>query len=230
MISKRIFCFLLFIPTLACAFKIYAPLRINSEIVQKYNHEVILDIYKSLGINAELIYVPEQEINERLKSGDFDAILSKISEEENIPNSIKIEPPLIENYSIYRWKLVNTPTNKTNIVVGSIKGVIAHTKSIIKNRNLFKKINYYHSYQALFDALKKGEVDSVLLSPIAIENEVPLLIKSQIEKIPGKLVTFNINHYIHRKHKVLNTKLSNEFIKRDKLKKLKYSDFLKSNK
>lgn len=216
----------LLLPGLSYGFKIYAPLRINSELVQAYNKEVILDIYKKIGIKkAEIVYIAEEEINAKLKSGDFDAVLSKISAENNIPNSIKIDPPIIKDYTVYRWKLKGSETKKTGIVVGSIRGVMANTKSIIKNRKIFKKIKYFKGYEALLNALKTNEVDSVLLSQLDIQNELSILLQDKIEKIPGALITYNINHYIHKNHALIQRKLHTEFKLRDQDGNLSFLDF-----
>ena len=70
-------------------------------MVQAYAQNVIIDSYKQIGIkNAQVVYVKESEINERLKSGDFDAVLNKISQESSILNSIMISPPLIKDYTV----------------------------------------------------------------------------------------------------------------------------------
>lgn len=219
------------LPLNALAFKIYAPVRIQSSLVQSYTKNVIVDAYNKIGIkNAVVYYVKEAEINYRLKSGDFDAVLNKVSQESSIPNSIKISPPLIKNYTVYRWYLKGTKPKMSNITVGIIKGVIAHTKGIIKKRAIFKKINHYNTFTELFNALKENKIDSILLSPLAINNEIASMIKNKLVKIPKKLISFDIHHYIHKKHKLIQNKLSNEFLLRDKKNELNYMDYAKTYK
>ena len=228
----KILSLLLVLPSLALAnvFKIYAPARLNSSLVRAYNQEVILDIYKSLHIRAKIIYVTEEEINERLKSGDFDAVVSKIEDEKMIPNSIKISPPLIENFSVYRYKLKETKLKTSSIVAGTIKGVLSNSKGIIKNRSIFKKIKSYNTYTDLMTALEKDEVDSILLSPLVYKNELDKEKANKLEQIPEELAHFSIHHYINKNQTIIVNGLRNQFKKRYREKTLLFSDFAKKYK
>lgn len=221
----KFFFFVLFFSKSILAFTIYAPERLSSDLVKAYNQNVILDIYTSIGINAQIIYIPEHKIQQRLKENRFDAVLAKMSDSSNVQNSIQINPPLLSNYKIYAWKRLGSKTIKKGIRIGAIKGVIAHTKTLIKNRSRYKTIKYYKDYGSLFSDLVKNKVDSIFLSDFEVLNELPFRFKKSIEKIPGALLKTNLNHYISIKHVKISEKLTKEFVKRNNQKRLNFTDF-----
>jgi hypothetical protein len=211
----------------AWSYDILAPKRIKSELVTAYSENVVLDIYKSIGIKAKIVFLPEHEINLRIKNNNYDAILSKIADHASISNSLQISPPLIRDYKVFRWTLKNTNQSEKRFRVGAIKGVMAHTKTVIANRAKFKGIKYFTTYAKMVQALKKKTIDSVLLSQREYTNELSKEIKSALDMKPKMLLKTNLNHYINEKHQSLYNKITQEFKKRDLMKKLSFNDFQK---
>lgn len=203
-------------------FEVLAPQRIQSKLVQSYIDNVILDIYKTIGINATVVYLPESKINERMRAGKFDALFSKIEDKENIPNSIQIKPALVDKYHVYAYTKKGAGPKINIQKMGAIKGVLAHSKAIIKNRARFKSIMYYTNFKKLQSALASGEVDAIMLSNLEFKNEITADFKSGLSKSRQKLVTLKINHYIHKKHNDIAPKLTAEFKKRDQKQELNF--------
>ena len=219
----KLIAFILLIPNIIFAFTIYAPERLENDKYKEHINSVLVKSYKQIGINSKLEFIKEIEINKKLKSGEFDAIASKISEESTIPNAIKISPPLISSYSINRYKLKAKALVKRSITVGAIKGVKAHTKAIIKNRIKFKEVKYFDSYQDIIEALINDRIDSVLLSTFEFNQyfrSKDLVVAEQ------NLYQIDISHYINRKHIKIKEKLEEKLIKLKKKNKLDYRNYI----
>jgi polar amino acid transport system substrate-binding protein len=212
------------------AFDVYAPKRIDNSKIRAYHQDVIIKSYNEIGIDAKMVYISENDINSRLKSGDFDAVANKISNENVIPNSIKVYPALISNYVVSRYKLKRNKTIKRKISVGVIKGVLAHTKAIIKNRARFEKVEYYDDYKALIYALYRGKIDSILMSEIIYNEQISKKIVNELEVVNKNLFSSSIFHYINKKHKKLLTKLSAVFKERKKDGTLQYKSYTEKDK
>lgn len=207
------------------AFEILAPERIQSKVVTAYTNNVILDIYKTIGLKAKVTYISEELINSRIKSGQFDAILSKITDHGSIPFSIKISPPLINNLAVYQWRLSGGPSKNKRFQVGAIKGVLAHTKTVIKHRVRFKGVRYYSTYPKMIEALKAGKINSILLSEAEYQNELSKKLKLKLSKDSEVLYQTNLHHYINTKFRKYEKILTSEFEKRNKVKALSFNDF-----
>ena len=212
----------------AWSFEILAPKRIKSEVVTAYSEDVILDIYNSIGVKAKIIFLPEYEINSKIKSSKYDAILSKITDHGSIPHSLQLSPPLIKDYKVFRWTLKGVKITKKRFKVGAIKGVLAHTKTVIENRAKIKGIKYFKTYPKMLQAMKEKKIDSILLSYEEYLTEFSEEMKAELDQSPKVLLTTDLNHYINIKHQALYEKLTAEFVKRDKAQKLNFNDFKKT--
>lgn len=208
------------------AYDVLIPKRLDSKVVNQYFDTVLSKIYSNIDIDAKPVFITEEQINKRIKENNYDALFSKISDKNIIEHSITISPPLIEKYQVYRWKLKASKVVKKRFTVGAITGVIAHSKAIIKNRSMFSNVHYFSNYKDMIKAIYEQKIDLVLLSNEEYFNVFSQSLKSELEKLPGPLITIQLNHFINKKHKNIQKQLTKEFHKWDKLKKLSFDDFV----
>jgi hypothetical protein len=186
--------------------------------------------YQKVGIEATPEFITEEEINKRIKSNNFDAIVSKISDEKSIKNGVKIFPPLIKNYKVYRWTLKSSPPRGKRYSIGAIKGVLAHSKAIIKNRAKFTGVQYFKNYKSMVSAIENKKIDSILLSNLEYQNELNSELQKKFKKSQKELLSISLHHYVNEKHKAIIPKLESEFKRLEAKKELRFEDFEKTYK
>jgi ABC-type amino acid transport substrate-binding protein len=153
-----------------------------------------------------------------------------MSAEGSVPNSLKVSPPLLSSYKVNRYKLKGFKTIKKRISVGAIKGVLAQTKAIIRNRSRFGNVEYYKNYKTLIDNLYHGKIDSILMSEIVFTEQISKNMKAELELVNSNLYSTQIFHYINKKHANILEKLSGEFEIKKSKNILDYKSYLKKYK
>lgn len=217
---------LLLLSTSAFGFEILAAKRLNSDVFHEFNQKVLINTYKSLGIEAKMVYLPETEINERIKSGNYDALASKISNEGVFNKAIEVGPPVFKHYKVYLYSYKDRKVPATKIRVGSIDGVLGYQKAVLKNRLKFKETIYAKGFDELFDLLKAGKVDAILLTKVEFTLQLNKIQQYYLVTNDKAIYETQICHYIHEKHKDLKPKVETSFKRLEKSNDLDFEPFL----
>lgn len=210
----------------AFGFEILAAKRLDSDVFIQYNRKILIENYQKLGIKAKVTYLPENEINQRIKNGEFDALAGKLTADEVIANSIKIDPPIVKNYTVHLFKFKSNITKKTKLTVGALKGVLGHQKALIKNRIKFNKVVYAQSFNELYLLLKNKQVDVIMLTQVEFDLQFSKVQAFNMAKHSSDIYSTQINHYLHKKHKKIVKKIEARFEDLAQKNELDFDDFL----
>ena len=112
--------------------------------------------------------------------------------------------------------------------MGAIKGVYAFQKAILKKRALFSKVSYVRNYYELMGQLEEGDFDSILLSNLAYEYNIPASLKDKLVVIEENLFEVDLCHYINSKHTKYKKALEENFQELQKKQELDILDFYNS--
>ena len=211
----------------AFSFELLVPKRLGSYKISNYLKEVIIPAYQEVGIKVVPVFLRENEINQRIKKGNYDALYGKLDDGNGINYSLQIPLPIVDNLETYAYKLKTAPKNKKIIKVGAIKGVMAHSKAIITNRSLFSKVEYFKNYKEVIKALLAGEIDQLLMSQLEFEHEVSIKNRELIIRTSDSLYTTRIFSYLHQKHQDKLEALTLAYKKKNEIGILKYTDYIK---
>ena len=185
------------------AFEILTQTRIHNKILDSYYQEIIAPMYQSIGVKPEFKYITEKEINEKIKTNDFDAIGNKISESGLISNALEIPYSLYNDYNVHLYQLMESEPKKIHIAVGLIAGNYAHQKTVISNKALFSKTKSFTNYDDLVAALTKNEISGILLTDLEFEFYLKKY-NHLLSPTHKNLKKFKISHFINIKHKSVN--------------------------
>jgi hypothetical protein len=213
--------------TTANAYDILVPKRLNSDVIQSYYSEVLGKMYKEIGVDVKFKAIYEKEINTALKGGDFDSIGNKISYGIPLAHSLQISTPTLKYYKVNVWRLRDHKLSNKKLKVAGIRGVRAHEKAVINNKDRFSKVLYVNTYFELMQLLVTKQVEGILLSEVAVLTQLPNYFAKELTIHWANIYVTSIHHYIHVKHKNILPKLEAKFKEYDKKNLLEYKVFLR---
>ncbi|MBH47722.1 MAG: hypothetical protein CME71_06090 [Halobacteriovorax sp.] len=194
--------------------------------VESYLHEVILPIYRKVGLKPKLVILPMARLRILQDKGEIDAVGGSIYNPAIEKNYLPISTPITDEVSINLYRLPKLGTKELNVAF--VKGETGINLYKQKYGAIKTKFHEVRNREILFSMMKLKRVDAMVTGNFSVETHFsPAEYKSlEIEQ----LQRVTVSHYVNRKHSEIHKKLESEIKKLDQKKKFRLFHFIKNEK
>tara|TARA_R110000868_G_scaffold411736_1_gene708333 strand:- start:9633 stop:10334 length:702 start_codon:yes stop_codon:yes gene_type:complete len=194
--------------------------------VESYLNEVILPIYRKVGLKPKLVILPMARLRILQDKGEVDAVGGSIYNPAIEKNYQPISTPITDEVSVNLYRRPGIRTNDLNVAF--VKGESGISLFKQKYGGMKSKLHEVRNREILFLMLKLKRVDAIVTGDFALKSHFT---PTEFESLEVELLQrVTVSHYVNRKHSEIFIKLEDEIKKLDKKKKFRLFHFIKNEK
>ncbi|MFX3675591.1 MAG: hypothetical protein ACN6I6_01000 [bacterium] len=194
--------------------------------VESYLSDVILPIYRKIGLKPKLLILPMARLRVLQEKGEIDAIGGSVHNSSIEKNYNSISTPISDEVSVNLYRRPGIRTNDLNVAF--VKGESGISLFKQKYGGMKSKLHEVRNREILFLMLKLKRVDAIVTGDFALKSHFT---PTEFESLEVELLQrVTVSHYVNRKHSEIYKKLEDEIKKLDKKNKFRLFHYIKNKK